>query len=169
MYHVTPKRQRLRSQGMEEREKLVLVSYLERNKIIRIPSSINDELAYLKKEFKKSFSFGENVNLDITFQKFDSEWDQYIDLESPVVFIDKDKLKAVVTPLLEVPGRNSANISSISTFSSDTLASSLEGVDAISSIETPPISSISSGTRASSLEGVAISSIQATPISVSIS
>ncbi len=88
--------------SMEGSEKVVLVSYLERNKIIRIPHhSRSNELIYLTKEFKKMFLFGENVNLQVTFQKFDVEWEAYIDLESPVILFHRDKLKAVVTPLLE--------------------------------------------------------------------
>ena len=91
----------------------MLVSYLDRNKVIRIPTtSDSDELVYLKKEFKKMFSFGENVNLEVTFQKFDSEWDEYVDLESQAVLCHKDKLKAVITPLLEDNTPASTRVSS---------------------------------------------------------
>ena len=41
------------------------------------------------------------MNLQVTFQKFDKEWEEYVDLESPAVLCHNDKLKAVVTPLLE--------------------------------------------------------------------
>ena len=38
------------------------------------------------------------MKFDITFQKFDSEWNEYIDLEDTDKISDKDKLKVVVTP-----------------------------------------------------------------------
>ena len=93
-----------------EISKKVLVSYLDRNKIIQIPSIDSDELVYLKKEFRSNFCFGENVNIDVTFQKFDPDWNDYIDLESPLVLAHKDKLKAIVTPLLRdsTPSGNSS-------------------------------------------------------------
>lgn len=82
-------------------DKQVLISYLDRNKIIKIPSSAeSDELSYLNKEFKAAFSFGANVNIQVTFQKFDKEWGEFIDLETPIALNHKDKLKAVVMPLL---------------------------------------------------------------------
>ena len=50
---------------------IVLVSYGERNKVISIPESKRgNDLNYLSQEFKKVFSFGDNVNLLLTFQKF---------------------------------------------------------------------------------------------------
>ena len=53
---------------------------------MRIPRSIDgDELSYLTNEFKKAFAFGDNVNLQVTFQKYDPDWGEYIDLEIPVV------------------------------------------------------------------------------------
>ena len=56
-------------------KKEVLVSYLERNKVVSIPVSESaDELSYLKKEFNNIVSFGSNVNLLVTFQKFDKDW-----------------------------------------------------------------------------------------------
>ena len=76
------------------------MSYLDRNKIVNIPSSESDELSYLRKKFYNLFSFGSNVNLLVTFQKFDNDWGEYIDLEAPFALCNKDKLKAVVTPLL---------------------------------------------------------------------
>ncbi len=86
------------------------MSYLDRNKVIQIPSIDADELVYLKKEFRRNFCFGENVNIDVTFQKFDPDWNDYIDLESPLLLAHKDKLKAIVTPLLRdnTPSGNSS-------------------------------------------------------------
>ena len=101
---------------MATAKKEVLVSYLERNKVVSIPVSESaDELSYLKKEFNNIFSFGSNVNLLVTFQKFDKDWGEYIDLETPAVLSDKDKLKAVVTPLLVDSTPVQSSLSSVGT------------------------------------------------------
>ena len=82
-------------------KKCVLVSYGERNKVISIPESKRgNDLNYLSQEFKKMFSFGDNVNLLLTFQKFDNDWCEYLDLEENCSLSNKDKIKAVVTPIL---------------------------------------------------------------------
>ena len=100
---------------MATAKKEVLVSYLERNKVVSIPVSESaDELSYLK-EFNNIFSFGSNVNLLVTFQKFDKDWGEYIDLETPAVLSDKDKLKAVVTPLLVDSTPVQSSLSSVDT------------------------------------------------------
>ena len=57
-------------------------------------------LQSLTANFVTSFKFESNVSLDITFQKYDTEWKEYIDLEDGDRICHKDKLKAVVTPLL---------------------------------------------------------------------
>ena len=79
----------------------VLISYLERNKKVDIPSDKEEnDLSYLATVCKKSFAFGSNVNIDITFQKYDEEWDSFIDLEDDYVASHRDKLKMIVTPIL---------------------------------------------------------------------
>ena len=88
----------------EPKTKSVLVTYLERNKILKIPvSSKTDELKFLEKEFRNEFKFESNVNLLITFQHFDGEWDEYVDLDEDCALAHKDKLKAVVSPMLITP------------------------------------------------------------------
>ena len=79
-------------------KKCVLVSYGERNKVISIPESKRgNDLNYLSQEFKEVFSFGDNVNLLLTFQKFDNDC---LDLEENCSLSNKDKIKAVVIPIL---------------------------------------------------------------------
>ena len=79
----------------------VLISYLDRNKIIEIPSNTGcSDLEFLAKESKQYFAFGSNVNLRVTFQKYDSDWECFVDLEEGYAVVHKDKLKAVITPLL---------------------------------------------------------------------
>ena len=82
--------------------KRVLVSYLDRNKVITIPDDTGEgDVQYVIKEFKKAFNFEGCVNLGIVLQKFDSEWDTYVDLEKNDALVNKDKVKAVVMPILE--------------------------------------------------------------------
>ena len=93
---------------MSSAAKTVLLSYLEKNKRIVIPSEKSEsDLRYLNNQFIAHFNFESNVKLDITFQRFESEWNEYIDLEDTDEINDKDKLKVVVTPLLggETPTR----------------------------------------------------------------
>lgn len=84
--------------------RIVLLSYLERNKRISIPEvKIEGDVTYLKGEFLKNFNFSKNVKLTITFQIFDPEWDEYVDLEEDSIINHKDKLKVVVSPCLTDP------------------------------------------------------------------
>ena len=53
------------------------------------------------------FVYGKNVNVQITFQKFDDDWNEYVDLEKTTDMYHKDKVKAVVTPLLADISSNS--------------------------------------------------------------
>ena len=82
--------------------KVVLVSYLERNKTMSIPDHKSEgDVEYLKKEFlKKFYSETENVkpqSAQITFQQFDPKWEAYVDLEDDAVVLHNAKLKAIVT------------------------------------------------------------------------
>ena len=81
--------------------KSVLVAYSERNKVFRIPKSIEfPDVIYLEKEFKKEFKFQPNINLEISFQRFEKDWDEFVEVDKDCTMNDKEKLKAVVTPLL---------------------------------------------------------------------
>lgn len=56
---------------------------------------------YLKREFLTQFKFESNVKLDITLQKFYTDWpNDYVDSEDTGEIEDKDKLKAVGIPIL---------------------------------------------------------------------
>ena len=67
------------------------------------PNSGLSDVEVLTKSFRTEFKFEANVNVVITFQRFDPDWDETVDLESESVINDKDKLIAVVTPLLVTP------------------------------------------------------------------
>ena len=82
-------------------DKTVLLSYLENNKKVVIPAnSSKSDLEYLRDIFLTSFKFESNVQLDITFQRFDSDFQEFVDMEDSDEVCHKDKLKAVVTPIL---------------------------------------------------------------------
>ena len=87
---------------MTSNTKTVLVSYLEKKKRMVIPPEKSEsDFEYLKCEFLTQFKFEQNVKLNITFQKFYTEWpNDYVDLEDTDEIEDKDKLKAVVIPIL---------------------------------------------------------------------
>ena len=76
-------------------------SHLERNTIIRIPDDCDiPDISYLKKQCTKFFSFGTNVSLNIIFQRFDPEWESFIDLEEDSIVEHKEKLRLIVIPSL---------------------------------------------------------------------
>ena len=77
---------------------MALVSYLERNKKISIPEHKSEgDVEYLRREFLKNFYSEKNVKPHITFQHFDPEWEEYVDLDEDAVVPHKKKLKAIVT------------------------------------------------------------------------
>ena len=80
--------------------KLILVSYNELNKVIKIPPCENCEVTYVRKECLKLFKFGSNVSVDLVFHKFDDEWDSWLDIDDDHTFKSKEKLKMVVQPIL---------------------------------------------------------------------
>lgn len=80
----------------ESEVKSVLVTHLERKVVFRIPKKkLISDMTFLVKEFKKKFHC--DATTEITFQRFDVEWDQLIDLEENDVIHDKDKLTVVIS------------------------------------------------------------------------
>ena len=99
--------------------KSILVTYLERNKIFTLlPRRSGDaasDVTILEELFRKEFKFDSNVSLEITFQRLqvDSDWGEiYIDLDDDSTLNHKDKLKAVVTPVLTMP-KNSSEVRAV--------------------------------------------------------
>ena len=64
------------------------------------PNAELSDVEILTKSFRTEFSFESNVNVVVTFQRHAPEW---VDLESDSIINNKDKLTAVVTPLLVTP------------------------------------------------------------------
>ena len=82
-------------------KKSVLITYNERKKVFQLyETQGKSDIASLKKDFILQFKFESNVQLDITFQRFDKDWDCFVDLDDDAEIHDKDRLNAVVTPIL---------------------------------------------------------------------
>ena len=92
--------------------KTVLVSFKERNKVLRISyTNEGGVLACLKEQFCRAFNETISEEELITFQRFDSEWDSFIDLEECDTVNDRDKLRVVVTTRTNC-GRGTVNTGS---------------------------------------------------------
>lgn len=103
-------------------KKSVLITYNERKKVFFLDEISPDgtsDIASLKKDFILQFKFESNVQLDITFQRFDKDWDCYVDLDDDAEISHKDRLNAVVTPILahstpeqlEIPAKQESEVS----------------------------------------------------------
>ena len=78
--------------------KQVLVTYLERKKVLKIPLEKQEsDIIFLTKEFRKEFKL-ECGEFDMSFQLFSAIFGEYVELEDEI--LDKDKLKAIVQPQL---------------------------------------------------------------------
>ena len=84
--------------------KVVLLSYLDRNKLVKVPEDKSEsDVEYLKIEFRKEFACENHVSIFIVLQRFDQEWGEYIDLDKDDIVENKMKLKVVIHPLLTTP------------------------------------------------------------------
>ena len=87
--------------------KSVLVSFTDR-KIFKIDLGRQmSDMAFVTQAFRKEFTIESNVNVVVTFQRFDPEWGEHIDLDPDSELHHKDKLVAVVTPILVTPPASS--------------------------------------------------------------
>ena len=79
--------------------KTVLVSFKERNKVLRVNcATAKEEISLLKKQFCRAFNEPASQGKLITFQRFDEAWGCFVDLDEHADTIeDKDKLNVVVT------------------------------------------------------------------------
>ena len=74
----------------------VLVTYLERNQVFSLSEkSTKGYLQDLKSQVSSYFKIADNRIIII--QRFDSEWDSFVDLDDDTDLHDRDKLKVVVT------------------------------------------------------------------------
>ena len=82
----------------------MLVCYMDRKKVLKIQSDQKmSDVSFLELEFRKEFAFEANVNLVVTFQRFEPEGNETVDLDEAAVINNKDKLTALVTPILVTP------------------------------------------------------------------
>ena len=79
--------------------KQVLVQYLEIGKVFSISLGVVC-MEYLTKEFFDKYSIDKSC-YEVIFQRYDKEWDTFIDLEAKDSIYNRDKLRAVLTPLTQ--------------------------------------------------------------------
>ena len=81
--------------------KTVLLRFKENRKKVVIPEAKpTRDLQFLESSFRKLFKFEQQINLAISFQRFDETFDELVDLEEGDLVENREKLNVVVTPIL---------------------------------------------------------------------
>lgn len=84
--------------------KTVLLTYQESKKKVVIPhDKPGSDLDYLEITFRNLFHFEKQVRLFISFQRFDQDFGELVDLEQSDEINHKDKLNVVVSSTLVTP------------------------------------------------------------------
>ena len=84
--------------------KTVLLKYKESRKKIVIPAEKGiSDMAFVESSFRKLFKFEGQVNLTISFQRFDMDFQELVDLEENEELQDMEKLNVVVTSTVTTP------------------------------------------------------------------
>ena len=68
--------------------KEIILSYLERNIIVKVGDSDmckGSELRYLEDCFRKLSNYQANVDINISFHKFNTDWNEFIELDDKAV------------------------------------------------------------------------------------
>ena len=75
----------------------VLVSFNDRRKVFSIPEDKSTtDLEFLRKKFCLEFDLKADVFASITFQRYDDEWKENIEIGEDSIIHHKDKLTVVV-------------------------------------------------------------------------
>ena len=84
--------------------KTVLLKYEEHRKKVMIPAEKDtSDLAFLESSFRQAFNFEKQVNLTISFQRYDADFDELVDMEDGDEIQHLEKLNVVVTSVLVTP------------------------------------------------------------------
>ena len=82
----------------------MLLKYQENRKKVLIPKEkAMSDMQFLESSFRALFKFQDQVNLVISFQRFDQTFNEFVDLEEDEELHDLEKLNVVVTPVLVTP------------------------------------------------------------------
>jgi len=93
--------------------KTILLKYEGNRKKVFIPREQGtSDLAFVESAFRTLFKFEKQVNLAIAFQRFDKDFDEFVDLEGDEELHHLEKLNVVVTPVLVTPPNVSSQDSS---------------------------------------------------------
>ena len=110
--------------------KTILLKYQENRKKVLVPKEKSTtDLAFLEASFRSLFKFQNQVNLDISFQRYDEAFGELVDLEVDDVRKDLKKLNVVVTPVLVTPPPVSWAALHIATFSVHVCAYLMQSMD----------------------------------------
>ena len=94
----------LRDTEIATASKTVLLKYQEHRRKVIIPAEKDtSDLSFLESSFRKIFNFEKQVNLSISFQRYDADFDELVDLEYGDDIKHLEKLNVVVTPVLITP------------------------------------------------------------------
>ena len=52
------------------------MSYLERKQVFEVPSTIEDDISYLREKVLEEFTVEASANLEVSLQKYDEDWDE---------------------------------------------------------------------------------------------
>ena len=84
--------------------KTVLLVYQDNRKKVSIPKEkATSDLKFLESSSRMLFKFQDQVNLVISFQRFDKAFNEFVDLDDDEELHDLEKLNVVVTPILITP------------------------------------------------------------------
>ena len=75
--------------------KKVLIMYCERVREMVIPPDSGSEIEFLADSFYQDFGVKKSCS-SVTFQKFDKEWNRFVELNPDSEVPDRETLKAVV-------------------------------------------------------------------------
>lgn len=79
--------------------KSILVSFMGRKKVVKLQESASVKTAI--EEVKKVFSLSSEV--EVALERFDQEWNEFVELEIEDSIHHKDKMKAIIVSTDESP------------------------------------------------------------------
>lgn len=76
-----------------------------------------------------------NVHVEVVFQNFDPEWQEYVDLEKNTVLDQKEKLKMVITPIIVTPSPTGTSLPEVIQSCEDSVTNTPKGTRSVSPLQ----------------------------------
>ena len=90
----------------------VLLISGERRKVVELPAGVADhDYDYLRCVFVRTFSAKNEAN--VHFQRYDREWEEWIDLDEDFVAVDRERIKVVESSLDLHAAKTQAEVTTI--------------------------------------------------------